>query len=119
MYDPIHRKLTCKVQGGITVLMYNIQHPPPPKSKFKTKDFKFLKCIFLCKWPKNKQHQLKVMPQSFIQIVTLLDFDHELKSLNRMTWVELQERRCLSISQSYIIIQFNAMSEVNDILCHM
>ena len=80
MYDPIHRKLTCKVQGGITVLMHNIQHtPPPPQSTFKTKDFKFLKCILLRKWPKHKQHQLKVMPQSFSQIVTLLDFDHELK----------------------------------------
>lgn len=77
MYDSKHRKSSCKVQRGIAVLMYNIH--TPPKSKFKTKDFKFLKCILLRKWPKHKQHQLKEMPQSFIQIVTLLDFDHELK----------------------------------------
>lgn len=63
------------------------------------------------------------MPQSFLQIITLPDFDHELKTFEPhdmdTSWAELQERLGLSISQSYIIIQFNAMSEVNNIQCHM
>ena len=45
MYEPVHRKSNYKVQGGITVLMYNVHTLPNHNLKQKIPNFENLYCF--------------------------------------------------------------------------